>query len=37
MLRTLSFVFYVIAFTLLANPVWADCEVYRNLEGPLSP
>jgi hypothetical protein len=31
--RTLSFVFYVITFTLLANPVWADCEVYRNLEG----
>ena len=31
--RIWSFVFYVITFTLLANPVWADCEVYRNLEG----
>ena len=31
--RTLSIVFYMIIFTLLANPVWADCEAYRNLEG----
>ena len=30
--RTLSFVFHVIIFTLLANPVWADCEAYRNLD-----
>jgi hypothetical protein len=30
--HTLSFVFHVIIFTLLANPVWADCEAYRNLD-----
>jgi kynurenine formamidase len=31
--RTLSFVFYAIIFTFFANPVWADCEAYRNLDG----
>jgi hypothetical protein len=33
--RTLSFVFYVLIFTLLGNSAWADCEAYRNLEGKI--
>ncbi len=33
MLCTLFLVLHVTTFTLLANPVWADCEAYRDLAG----